>query len=53
MFPNDASISRLVGEVLLEQHEHWQLESRRMFTADSMAAIPSLKKRPALDDSAD
>ncbi|MCT0230740.1 transposase [Synechococcus sp. CS-1324] len=31
IFPNDASISRQVGAVLLEQDEHWQLEGRRMF----------------------
>jgi hypothetical protein len=28
--------------VLLEQDEHWQLEGRRMFSAESMAAIPAL-----------
>ena len=39
IFPNDASITRLVGAVLLEQDEHWQLEGRRMFSLDSMAAI--------------
>ena len=52
IFPNDASITRLVGAVLLEQDEHWQLEGRRMFSADSMAAIPSLKDLPAVNDSA-
>ena len=40
IFPNDAAIERLVGAVLLEQDEHWQLEGRRMFSAESMAAIP-------------
>ncbi len=40
IFPNDASITHLVGAVLLEQDEHWQLEGRRMFSLDSMAAIP-------------
>ncbi len=40
IFPNDAAIVRLVGAVLLEQDEHWQLEGRRMFSQDSMAAIP-------------
>ncbi len=48
IFPNDASITRLVGAVLLEQHEHWQLEGRRMFTAESMAAITDLEDLPAL-----
>ncbi|XVN56807.1 IS256 family transposase [Cyanobium sp. BSA11S] len=47
IFPNDASITRLVGAVLLEQDEHWQLEGRRMFSAESMAAIPSLEELPA------
>ena len=43
IFPNDAAITRLVGAVLLEQDEHWQLEGRRMFSAESMAAIPALE----------
>ncbi len=47
IFPNDASITRLVGAVLLEQDEHWQLEGRRMFSAESMAAIPALESLPA------
>ena len=48
IFPNDAAITRLVGAVLLEQDEHWQLEGRRMFSAESMAAIPDLDDIPAL-----
>ncbi len=40
IFPNDAAITRLVG-VLLEEHQHWQLEGRRMSSLDSMAAIPA------------
>ena len=47
IFPNDAAITRLVGAVLLEQDEHWQLEGRRMFSAESMAAIPSLEDTTA------
>jgi len=41
ILPNDASITRLVVAVLLEHGEHWQLESRRMFPADRMAALLS------------
>jgi putative transposase len=48
IFPNDPAIIRLVGAVLLEQHEHWQLEGRRMFSAESMALIPDLEDLPAL-----
>jgi putative transposase len=48
IFPNDDAIIRLVGAVLLEQHEHWQLEGRRMFSAESMATIPELGDTPAL-----
>ena len=48
IFPNDAAITRLVGAVLLEQHELWQLEGRRMFSAESMATIPELGDTPAL-----
>ncbi len=40
IFPNAAAITRLVGAVLLEQDEHWQLEGRRMVSLESMAAIP-------------
>jgi putative transposase len=53
IFPNDAAITRLVGAVLLEQDEHWQLEGRRMFSLDSMAAIPpSADVLPELDQPA-
>jgi putative transposase len=42
ILPNDAAITRLVGAVLLEQDEHWQLAGRKMVSAQSMAAIPAL-----------
>jgi len=53
IFPNDAAIVRLVGAVLLEQDEHWQLEGRRMFSLDSMADIPpAADELPAADPQA-
>ena len=46
--PNDAAITRLVGAVLLEQDEHRHLESRRMFSSESMAAIAELEVLPIM-----
>jgi putative transposase len=46
IFTNDAAITRMVGAVMLEQDEHWQLEGSRMFSAESMGAIPSLEELP-------
>jgi hypothetical protein len=42
IFPNDAALTRLVGAVLLKEDGHWQLENRRMFSSESMAANPAL-----------
>ncbi len=36
-FPNRASCERLVGELLLERHEMWQLESRPSFSMENAA----------------
>jgi hypothetical protein len=48
IFPNDPSTILLVGAVLLEQYEHWQLEGRRMFSGENMATILELGDTPAL-----
>jgi transposase-like protein len=39
IFPNDASIIRLVGALLLEQQEEWHLDGRRVFSELSMAKL--------------
>jgi transposase-like protein len=41
ILPNDAAITRLVGAVMVEQDEHWQLEGLRLFSQESMAANPT------------
>ena len=38
IFPNEASITRLVGAILLEQNDEWQLQHRYM-TLETMTTL--------------
>ena len=44
IFPNEASITRLIGAVLLEQNDEWQLQHRYM-QLEAMAEL----LQPAVD----
>jgi len=47
IFPDDASILRLVGAVLSEQHDEWQVSNRRYLSEESMALIWTMNQDDA------
>ena len=44
IFPNEASIIRLIGAVLLEQNDEWQLQHRYM-QVEAMAELIATGER--------
>ena len=42
IFPNDASVLRLITAVIVETHDEWQIAERRYLSEESMAALAGI-----------
>ena len=51
IFPNEASVMRLAGSVLIDAHDEWQATERRYFSLESMAKLAPSDPTPALTES--
>jgi transposase-like protein len=49
IFPNEAAILRLIGAVLVETHNEWQIAERRYLSEGSMAAIYARREPPGVE----